>query len=618
MNKRVVFILILLLVINASMVYASSFNDVPNNHWAEDYINDMQRRGIITGYSDGTFKPNNSVTKMASITMIYRMLDKADLLDDDKIEEFVKEESRTLDRYRVPTWAKQAIAFALEEEIITESELATFVDKNYNQTDANKGEVSVYLGKALVKALDKKLGNQIYSFDFNDEFSITFAMAPYIDLLIENGIVSGDEKGNFNTTKKISRSVIAKMLSVSNELISKDGEAFYEDSIEDRVDKKVSGEITLLNDDNDTIVIKDKDDDQEMYKMIKDVVVLVNEREERLRDLDEEDNVMLFLDDNKRVIKIEKNAIETYETGTFYNIIGSKDVYLITLKNEDRDKHTFESVDRSDVEFKVNGSDADYDELEKGASIERLVLNSKNEIEELWLGSDPDVYEGILIRGLYYKDKPMIKIRTYGGDEIELEVDDDADVEKNKRDRSLKYLTKGDIVTAELDDGVVDKIVATSIEESNEGRIKKIIIAETSQLVIEDNGIEITYDIDDNVDIEIDNKDKDIYDLRLNYKVELDIEGNVIKDIEAESVSDSVSIKGFIKEIYKDNDVIVVDSDDSDEVISIFCDDAKIYDDDGDRIGFSKLDDDDQVLIFGTDDSKLFDYTAERIYIMKD
>ena len=36
-----------------------SFSDVPTSHWAYQQINRCVRDGIVSGYSDGTFKPGN-------------------------------------------------------------------------------------------------------------------------------------------------------------------------------------------------------------------------------------------------------------------------------------------------------------------------------------------------------------------------------------------------------------------------------------------------------------------------------------------------------------------------------------------------------------------------------
>ncbi|MGE5702595.1 MAG: S-layer homology domain-containing protein [Clostridia bacterium] len=46
------------------------FKDLPANHWASGYINLAVSQGIIKGYPDGTFKPNNTV-KVAEALTVY-------------------------------------------------------------------------------------------------------------------------------------------------------------------------------------------------------------------------------------------------------------------------------------------------------------------------------------------------------------------------------------------------------------------------------------------------------------------------------------------------------------------------------------------------------------------
>ena len=42
---------------------AKQFNDVPSTHWAYTCISDMTERGVVSGYPDGKFYPNNDVTR---------------------------------------------------------------------------------------------------------------------------------------------------------------------------------------------------------------------------------------------------------------------------------------------------------------------------------------------------------------------------------------------------------------------------------------------------------------------------------------------------------------------------------------------------------------------------
>lgn len=50
------------------------FSDVPTTHWANVYIARAATLGIITGYDDGRFGPDDKVTYEQAITMIIRSL----------------------------------------------------------------------------------------------------------------------------------------------------------------------------------------------------------------------------------------------------------------------------------------------------------------------------------------------------------------------------------------------------------------------------------------------------------------------------------------------------------------------------------------------------------------
>lgn len=41
----------------------ATFSDLPNTHWAYEYVNYMVCAGILSGYPDGTFRPNNPLTR---------------------------------------------------------------------------------------------------------------------------------------------------------------------------------------------------------------------------------------------------------------------------------------------------------------------------------------------------------------------------------------------------------------------------------------------------------------------------------------------------------------------------------------------------------------------------
>lgn len=62
---------------------ASGFSDVKASHWAAGYIGALSEKGIIQGYPDKTFKPNSKITRAEAVTMLARVLD---LLNSDETQ----------------------------------------------------------------------------------------------------------------------------------------------------------------------------------------------------------------------------------------------------------------------------------------------------------------------------------------------------------------------------------------------------------------------------------------------------------------------------------------------------------------------------------------------------
>ncbi|WP_035990833.1 S-layer homology domain-containing protein [Leptolyngbya sp. KIOST-1] len=64
-------------VITAAPVVAQTqtqaqFNDVPSNHWAREFIVNLAARDIIAGFPDGSFRPNEPVTRAQFAAMVRR------------------------------------------------------------------------------------------------------------------------------------------------------------------------------------------------------------------------------------------------------------------------------------------------------------------------------------------------------------------------------------------------------------------------------------------------------------------------------------------------------------------------------------------------------------------
>lgn len=57
-------------------VKSGSFRDVTSTHWAFDSVERAAELGLVTGYSDGTFRPDTHVTRAQFVLMLWRMCGK--------------------------------------------------------------------------------------------------------------------------------------------------------------------------------------------------------------------------------------------------------------------------------------------------------------------------------------------------------------------------------------------------------------------------------------------------------------------------------------------------------------------------------------------------------------
>ena len=103
--------------IEADKTYSNTFSDVPKGYWAANYIGYMQQFGIITGYSDGSFRPDAPVTRAEFAAIASRF---------EKLTEGSKSFTDVPDTY----WAARYIDFAATRGWVTGYSDGTFKPEN--------------------------------------------------------------------------------------------------------------------------------------------------------------------------------------------------------------------------------------------------------------------------------------------------------------------------------------------------------------------------------------------------------------------------------------------------------------------------------------------------------
>ncbi|NLY47055.1 MAG: hypothetical protein GX053_13855, partial [Tissierella sp.] len=161
-----------------------------DNHWAKEEINFMTTKGVINGYDDGTFKPDNNMTKVEFYKVINHLMGYEEKADEVKFKD-VKESN----------WFYDEVAKALAKGYIKDGERL-----NPNEL-ITREEVVRIIGVAFELEKDAKAIS-----DFTDSAMIILAARGYVGTLKAKGYINGYPDGTFGAKNNITRAEVVKML----------------------------------------------------------------------------------------------------------------------------------------------------------------------------------------------------------------------------------------------------------------------------------------------------------------------------------------------------------------------------------------------------------------------
>ncbi|SHH05440.1 S-layer homology domain-containing protein [Thermosyntropha lipolytica DSM 11003] len=168
-----------------------SFSDI-NQHWGAKSIKRLAALGLISGYPDGSFKPEGKITQAEALSMIMRVAD----IDTEEEENYGEEKNLQ----NVPDWAKKAARIAARHQIINTARF-------HSHIQATRLQTAVWLAKALgIEPADTS------NIPFKDGILISKEDLGYIIALYNMGIIKGTPDGRFNPNSHITRAEIAAII----------------------------------------------------------------------------------------------------------------------------------------------------------------------------------------------------------------------------------------------------------------------------------------------------------------------------------------------------------------------------------------------------------------------
>lgn len=593
-----------MLISSISPALAQIYTDVPDSHWANTYITNMNKQGVIAGYPDATFRPNESITREQAMVMISRIMKPK---ESEKLAALNKHKTY-LTGLGASTWAQKDIAYAIEKDIIKQSDVKKFY-YNKKATKITREELCIYLTRVMGK--EKEAQNaSIIVMSFIDQQLIGDAALKYVYIIQNLGIVQGTPDNKFNPKGVVTRAAMAKMLDLSyKELQKNGGNSSSTGSNITKPDstaiesKEIEGKIdNILNSGKDRIhvYVKTSRNKQELIRVDKDADVKFGKKRIDYDDLKQGYDVEItykVIGSENVATKVEMSTVEEDITGTIYDVRSGK----IVIETED-DKETYD-IDDDDVKIEIDGEKSRLSKLEED---QKGVFSIENgEIVEIIVISKNRSVEGV-IKDIDYK-RNKLTIEDDDDEEYTYTIDDDdVDIEKDDDRSEFEDLAEGDKVEISLKYDEVDQIEAETIKKEIEGYITAISIdGDNSKIKIEDKKNK-TYEIivDKDTDIELDDDDADLYDLRIGYSVEVEMKGKKAETIDAEVKFKEDKIEGNVYKVYDDFLKLYIDKDgkkdEERDIIRVSIGkNTKIIRGD-DEIKLKNIDRDDEVIIIGT------------------
>ena len=432
-NKKhpVVFLIAALLACQPITAQAVTFADINQAPWpgAEVSINKAADLGLVVGETKNGksyFKPKDPVSLAESCQFAYKVMVQTGKASANAA--VTEKWTTVMNTYKIQSWAHTAVAYCLENSIISISDLSGFVSGEVNRS-ATREQAAEILGRALEVGVPS-LRATATATKFVDNASISADARPYIALLNSQKIVNGDDLNKFNPKNTLNRTETAVMVTnlysvlkntastpVVSQPTSQSGKVasitnFY-------VNLENSSSYYLFSSSGITVTLNDESSSvSELVNLFKNEGAI---------------EAKLTLDGSSRVTKIEATSGDVEEEKATEGKLTN-----VTYDDDDNDgsitiasKHTYKIEDADNIVIEIDEEDDyeldDLDELfdECKANDEyievKLTLDKDGDIKKIvgTIKSEGDEVKGVITDVEYDEED----------DEGYIEIDDDDEYE---------------------------------------------------------------------------------------------------------------------------------------------------------------------------------------------
>lgn len=180
-------LLLIFIFINPTNILA--FSDL-GKHWSSEYVMNLSSKEIISGYSDGTFRPDDSITRAEFYKVINSMA------------KYNKTYAVSFADVKKTDWYYDEVAKGIKAGYITPTTGNLYPDKPISREEAMRIIGYAYKLEEKPEAINV----------FDDKDTVKIEAKGYIGTLVSMKIIEGFPDGHFYPKKEITRGEISKIL----------------------------------------------------------------------------------------------------------------------------------------------------------------------------------------------------------------------------------------------------------------------------------------------------------------------------------------------------------------------------------------------------------------------
>lgn len=537
-----------------------TFSDIaePQYDWCAPQIEEMSAAGYINGYEDGTYRPDNEVTKLEGIALFSRAMGSTDE-NNDEIMELAHAQFDSALTASSLAWGEDELAYMMYKGALTAADLITYINGDAKNLPMTRGEAAVIITKAMGGEATATSDSAV-SLHYKDAREIPTNILQYVKFVTDEGIMNGIDDA-FCASGTVTRSQIAVMLSRVIERCDYSFKKARINSIDEEtatINYTVNGEEATEYTYTDDTVFAIKGDLAQVSSIPENVAALIQ-----------------FSGETPVLFDAMSEHADEEVTAIFSGYNASSSSMTINVKTSENSTNIKSYICDVNVPVTYAGSPATIKALKSGDSIILSMSDGKvkaitavEKVTEIKSAKITDIeIDGADVNITISSADANYDGKTYP-------VSGTVSVIKNNKQADMTSIYVGDTVSLTLRYGEITQIKATAINNTVEGIVTNIAIGSTSEITLNVSGQEETYQIPVSCTIEKNGEAADIYALRLNDTLKVTVQSGAVISIKSVASNTAVAgkVSGTVSAVNPSYKFVSVMTEDSATPVNVYVD----------------------------------------------